>query len=145
MKNIRNIKKIKKWNGFILLVTLIFIFVTTLILMSSSNSVILDEKMQRDFYRNFQLFLSAEWSRAATESVLIGNSMTIPNNTFHVLTKTNLIQVDECGNQLIEMQTTATDNQSTVLLNSQDIFARVPNEKGCSAMPVHQTIWWKML
>lgn len=134
----------KKENGFILLVTLIFIFVITLIVMSGSEDIVLDEKMQNHFYRNFQLFLTAEWSVAEARSHFTGHPVAAPYSPFTVDTEPHLIQTDECGNQLVEMQTTASDAQSTVLLNSQDIFARVPIEKGCPVIPVHQTIWWQM-
>lgn len=127
-----------------MLVTLIFIFVITLMVMSGSDSIILDEKMQSHFYRDFQLFLTAEWDAVEAQSQFTGHPIAVPYSPFVADTQSHLIQTNQCGSQWVEMQTTASDSQSTVLLNSQDIFARVPIEKGCPVIPVHQTIWWQM-
>ncbi|OGT42540.1 MAG: hypothetical protein A3F13_05110 [Gammaproteobacteria bacterium RIFCSPHIGHO2_12_FULL_40_19] len=133
----------KKQAGFVLFITLIFIFVLTLIVISGSQTMILDTQMQNNSRHDFQVYVRAYVGMQFVAHRLEGDPITLPDSALSLNTTVKNVQTDQCGNQTVEIQSIAQDRFSKVILNSRDIFAKVPREKGCKEMPLHQRIWWQ--
>lgn len=132
-----------KTHGFILMMTLIFLFVLTLIAVSGNNDIILQNKMQSDAAIQGQVFAQAELGLQKKIFQLIGKSFSLPNSPIklHVLTKK--INVDACGNKTINISSVATYLFSTVNLNTLVRFAKVPRERYCKKVKAYQILWWR--
>lgn len=130
-------------SGFILLITLIFLFVLTLITISGSQDIILENKMQNAMQNNALVFARAELGMQQAVLAIEGDPIVLPDSPISLNVITKIISTDDCGNQTIDIQSTAKNLFSNVVLNSRNIFARVPKEKGCKKIPMHQTLWWK--
>lgn len=132
-------------NGAILIIVLIFLFVLTLILVSNSQDVIVNQKMQNAMRHDDAVFLRAEAGMRQVILSLQGESVDLPDSPISLQTSFKKIKVDRCGNQTGEIMSVAQDEREKVILNSRDIFARVPVAKHCQKMPVHRCLWWRIL
>lgn len=130
-------------NGFILFITLLFLFVLTLFAIAGSQDIILENKMQSNGQNHFAVFARAELGLEQAVLLLEGNPITLPDSSISLTVTTTAVATDDCGNQTIDIQSTAKNNVSTVVLNSRNIFAKVPRQKGCKKIPLHQIVWWK--
>jgi Tfp pilus assembly protein PilX len=130
-------------NGFVLFVVLIFLFVLTIISISGSQHLILENKMQHNLNDHAKVFSRAELGLQQAIFAIEGNTFSIPDSTILLKVKTKMISIDACGNQTINIKSIAKDAFSTVILNSLDIFGRVPRSKGCKKILLHRVIWWK--
>lgn len=133
----------KKQNGFVLFITLLFIFVLTLLVMSGSQIMVLNTKMQNNTRHDFQVYAMAQFGMQSVVCALEGNPIALPDSSISLNTTVKNIQVDDCDNQTVDIQSTAQDQFSKVVLISRDIFAKVPRKKGCVKIPIHQRIWWE--
>ena len=131
--------------GYILITTLIVLFVLTLLVVGSSESGIMNQKMQNGWGQYNQVVERAEWGLAQLVAGFQGRSFTLPDSSILLTTSYTVLNTDDCGNQTVDLQSTAKNAFSTVILNSRDIFARVPTRKGCNSIPEHQIIWWREL
>ena len=130
--------------GFVLLIVLIFIFVITLLAVTSSENVILENKMQINYQKKSEVEVRAEQGLEQMVLATQGQSITLPTDEITLNTSHKIISIDTCGNQTIAFESTAQNTFAKVVLNSLDIFAKVPHEKGCAVIPTHQIIGWKM-
>lgn len=133
----------KSQNGFVLFITLLFIFIITLIVMSAGQTMLLDTKMQNNAHHAFQVYARAYFGMQSVVHRLEGDPIVLPNSSISLDATVKNIQVDPCHNRIVEIQSIAHDQFLTVILNSRDIFAKVPREKGCQKIPIHQRIWWQ--
>lgn len=133
----------KKQNGFVLFIALLFIFVLTLIVVSDTQTMILDRKMLNNARHDFQVYTVAQWGIQSVVYALEGDPIVLPDSMIVLNTTVKNIQTDLCDNQTVEIQAIAEDQLSKIVLNSRDIFAKVPREKGCKEIPIHQRIWWQ--
>ena len=132
-----------KQHGFILFIVLLFLFVLTLIAVSGSQDIILENKMQNNMQNTSLVFARAELGLQQAVLAIEGDPISLPDSPISLNVTTKLISMDDCDNQTIDIYSTAKDTLSTVVLNSRNIFAKVPREKGCKKIPVHQTLWWE--
>ena len=132
-----------KQHGFILFIVLLFLFVLTLIAVSGSQDIILENKMQNNMQNTSLVFARAELGLQQAVLAIEGDPISLPDSPISLNVTTKLISTDDCDNQTIDIYSTAKDTLSTVVLNSRNIFAKVPREKGCKKIPVHQTLWWE--
>ena len=130
-------------NGSTLIITLIFLFVLTLLAVSDSQDVIVNNKMQSAMQQDFLVFARAESGMQQMVFALQGISFELPDSPITLHTTAKQIKIDRCGNQTITIQSIAQDNHDKVVLNSLDIFAKVPKRKKCKKIPAHQVVWWK--
>ncbi|MDP1573942.1 MAG: hypothetical protein Q8L78_03285 [Coxiellaceae bacterium] len=131
--------------GYVLITTLIVLFVLTLLVTGSSESHIVNQKMQNNWEQYNAVFHRAEWGLQQLVAGFGGGSISLPDSPITLTTSYTLLETDACGNKMLDLQSTAKNAFSTVILNSRDIFARVPALKGCSSIPRHQIIWWREL
>jgi Tfp pilus assembly protein PilX len=129
--------------GFVLFIVLLFLFVLTVLVVSGSQNIILNHKMQNNTYDHFEVFTEAEFGWQQAVLALQGQTITLPDSPILLTVTTKIVSTDPCGNQTIDIQSVAKDTLSKVILNSRDIFARVPREKGCQKIPAHHILWWK--
>ena len=130
-------------NGFVLFITLIFLFVLTLIAISGSQDIILENKMQNAMQNNALVFSRAELGMQQAVLAIEGDPIVLPDSPISLNVLTKIISTDDCGNQTIDIQSTAKNLFSRVVLNSRNIFARVPKENGCEKISMYQILWWK--
>ncbi|MCX7124757.1 MAG: pilus assembly PilX N-terminal domain-containing protein [Gammaproteobacteria bacterium] len=128
--------------GFVLMITLLFIFVLTLLAISGSQDIILENKMQNNMQQELAVFAYAELGMQQQVLQLQGESMTLPNSSISLKTTSKIIDTDSCDNQTIDIQSIAQNSISTVVLNSRAIFAKVPRDKGCKKIPAYRVVWW---
>ena len=133
----------KKQNGFVLFIALLFIFIVTLIVMSDTQTMILDKKILNSVHHEFQVYTVAQWGIQSAVHALEGDPIVLPDSSIVLNTTVKNIKTDLCDNQTVEIQVIAQDQFSKVVLNSRDIFAKVPREKGCQKIPIHQRIGWQ--
>lgn len=133
----------KNCAGFILFIVLLFLFVLTLLVVSGSQDIILDNKMQNNMHNNNLVFARAEFGMQQAISSIEGDSITIPDSSITLNIITKIVSIDDCGNQTIDIQSTAKNTFSTVVLNSRTIFAKVPRQKSCKKIPGFQRLWWR--
>ena len=131
-----------KNKGSVLILTLLFLFIFTLIMVSDSQDVIINNKMQSAMQHDFAVFERAESGMRQMVLVLQGLSITLPNSTISLKTTAKLIKTDKCGNQTLIIQSIAHDQYDQVILNSRDIFAKVPKHRKCKKILEHQVLWW---
>lgn len=129
--------------GFVLFIVLIFLFVLTFITISSSQDIILENKMQNNMENSFAVFSRAELGMQQAVLAQEGDSIVLPDSPISLNVTTKLIAKDACDNKIIDIQSIAKNNVSTVVLNSRNIFAKVPRQTGCKKITKHQTLWWK--
>ena len=130
-------------NGFVLFITLIFLFVLTLIAISGSQDIILENKMQNAMQNNALVFSRAELGMQQAVLAIEGDPIVLPDSPISLNVLTKIISTDDCGNQTIDIQSTAKNLFSRVVLNSRNIFAKVPRQKGCKKIAKHQILWWR--
>lgn len=128
--------------GFVLMITLLFIFVLTLLAISGSQDIILENKMQNNMQQELAVFAYAELGMQQQVLQLQGESMTLPNSSISLKTTSKIIDADSCNNQTIDIQSIAQNSISTVVLNNRTIFAKVPRDKGCKKIPAYRVVWW---
>lgn len=132
-------------NGAILIIVLIFLFVLTVMMVSNSQDVIANQKMQNAMQHDDAVFLRAEAGMQQTILSVQGESVDLPDSPISLQTSFKKIKVDRCGNQTGKIMSIAQDEREKVILNSRDIFARVPVAKHCRKIPAHQCVWWRIL
>ncbi|HLB56644.1 MAG TPA: hypothetical protein VJK30_04890 [Coxiellaceae bacterium] len=131
--------------GFILFIVLIFLFVLTLTTISSSQDIILENKMQNNMENSFSVFARAELGMQQAVLAQENDPIVLPDSPISLNVTSTVIAKDSCDNKIIDMQSTAKNNVSTVVLNSRNIFAKVPRQKGCKKISKHQILWWREL
>ena len=136
-------EKHSREQGYILLLTLIFLSVLLLLVMNASDNSILNRKMQTNSDHASSVFNRAQLGLMQMIMDHAGESISLPDASITLTTSETLVQTDACGNQTVDLQATADDGISTVVLNTRDIFAKVPREKNCAKIPWHQIIWWR--
>lgn len=134
----------KNKNGAVLIIVLIFLFVLTMMMVSNSQDVIVNQKTQNAMQHDSAVFLRAEAGIQQAILSLQGESVDLADSPISVETSMKKIKVDRCGNQTVEIMSVAHDNQEKVILNSRDIFARVPVAKHCQKIPAHRCLWWRI-
>jgi Tfp pilus assembly protein PilX len=135
---------LKNSNGAVLISVLVFLFVLTLMMVSNSQDVIINQKMQNAMRHDFAVFLRAEAGMQQAILSLQGESVDLPDSPIVLRTTVQKIKIDRCGNQIVEILSIAQDDHDKVMLNSRDIFARVPVAKHCQKIPVHRCLWWRI-
>jgi len=131
-------------NGFILFIVLLFLFVLTLLAVSGGEDIILDNKMQHNMQNDFSVFTRAQFGLQQEILALQGKSMSLPDSPISLNVTEKTMATDKCGNQTIDIQSTARNSFSTVILNSRTIFAKVPRVKKCKKIPKFQIVWWQV-
>ncbi len=132
----------KNKNGAVLIIVLVFLFVLTVMMVSNSQDVIVNQKMQTAMQHDVAVFLQAEAGMQQTILSMEGETVDLPDSPISLRTSVKKIKVDRCGNQTVEIKSIAQDNHEKVILNSRDIFARVPVAKHCHTIPMHQCLWF---
>lgn len=131
-------------NGSVLVLVLIFVFVLTAIVVSDCQNLIVNQKMQHVIQHDFIVFLRAEAGMQQTIFALQGKSVQLADSKITLKTQVKTITIDQCGNQTVEIESIAEDDFDKVVLNSRDIFARVPIKKHCPTIPLHRCLWWRV-
>ncbi len=131
-------------NGAVLIIVLVFLFVLTVMMVSNSQDVIANQKMQNAMQHDDAVFLRAEAGMQQVILSLQGESVDLPDSPIALQTSVKKIKADRCGNQTMEITSIAHDDRDKVILNSRDIFARVPVVKHCQKIPMHRCLWWKI-
>lgn len=129
-------------SGFVLFIILLFLFVLTLLVVSGSQNMILENKMQDNMKEHALVLARSEWGLQQVVFAYEDDPISLPDSPIQLKVRTKIILTDGCGNQTIDIRSTAHDHSSTVILNSRDIFAREPKLSGCKKIPAHQVIWW---
>ena len=129
-------------NGFVLFIVLLFLFVLTLLSVSGSQKMILENKMQNNMCEHAQVFARAELGMQQAVLAIEGDSISLPDSRIHLSVHTKIISTDHCGNQTIDIQSMANDYLSKVILNSRNIFASIPKQRRCKKIPKHRVVWW---
>lgn len=129
--------------GMILVMVLIFLFVLTFISVNDSDDVIINHKMQSAMQNNFLVFMRAQSGMKQMVLAMEGITMTLPDSSIQLKTNATVVKTDHCGNQTIAITSIAKNSFSKVVLNSIDIFAKVPKKRKCKKIPAHQVLWWK--
>ena len=132
-------------NGAVLIIVLVLLFVLTVMMVSNSQDVIANQKMQNAMQHDFAVFLRAKAGMQQAILLLQGESVDLPDSSIALQTSVKKIKTDRCGNQTVEIISVAQDDRDKVILNSRDIFAKVPHEKHCHNVPLHRCLWWKIL
>ncbi|MCX7120910.1 MAG: hypothetical protein NTZ67_03945 [Gammaproteobacteria bacterium] len=135
---------LKSDNGFVLMITLLFIFVMTVILIAGTQDIILENKMQNSTQESAQLFSRAELGVQQKILALEGVSISLPDSAIALQVKAKIIDTDDCDNQTIDIRSVAKNSFSHVVLNSRGIFAKVPREKHCKNRPAYHVLWWNV-
>ena len=130
-------------NGAVLIIVLVFLFVLTVMMVSNAQDVIANQKMQNAMQHDYVVFLRAEAGMQQTILSLQGESVDLPDSLIALQTRIKKIKVDRCGNQTVEILSIAQDDRDKVILNSRDIFARVPVAKHCHKIPIYQCLWFR--
>jgi len=133
---------LKYHNGFVLMITLIFIFVMTILIIAGSQDIILENKMQNNSQQFLLVFDRAEWGMEQKILALQGHAMTLPDSSVSLRVNAKTIETDDCDNKMIDIQSNAKNSFSRVVLNSRGIFAKVPREKNCKKVPAYRMLWW---
>ncbi|EKD77347.1 MAG: hypothetical protein ACD_42C00367G0001 [uncultured bacterium] len=124
------------------MITLIFLFIMTLLCVMDSDEVIINTKMQAAMQRDFMVFSRAQMGIEQIRLAMQGEKMILPDSPILLKTTIQLIKTDRCGNQTVNIESEAHDQFETVVLNSRDIFATVPIQKKCRKISPHQVLWW---
>ena len=132
----------KSIRGYIIITTLIFLFVITLLVVSAADNIILNNKMQSNMQQYTAVFARAELGLQQTVLAFEGESINLPNSPITLQTSRSIVKIDACGNQTVDFQSIAHNAFSTVVLKCQDIFAKVPTAKNCEKIPPYQVVWW---
>lgn len=133
----------KNNHGMILVIVLIFLFVLTVMCVGDSGDVIINHKTQAAMQNNFLVFMRAQSGMKQMVLALQGISIDLPESKIKLKTNAMVIKTDHCGNQTIKITSTAYNSFSKVVLNSLDIFAKVPKKRKCKKILAHQVLWWK--
>lgn len=128
--------------GFILFTVLLFLFVMTLLVLNATDDLILADKMEFSTKNNLTVFSHAEMGLEQVRLKLMGKEMILSPSNITLDTSAKILHIDACGNQTVAIQSIATNRFSKTVLNSIDIFARVPFTKNCKILPNHQCILW---
>src|SRR3990167_7288857 len=110
-------------SGFVLFIVLLFLFVLTLIAVSGSQDIILENKMQNNMQNTSLVFARAELGLQQAVLAIEGDPISLPDSPISLNVTTKIINTDDCDNQTIDIYSTAKDTLSTVVLNSRNIFA----------------------
>lgn len=137
------LRRVYKQTGFVLMVTLIFIFVMTFIIITGSENMILQYKMQSNMLNEMRVFAYAEFGLQKMIFTLQHKSLFLPSSSISLITSKKIISIDSCGNKTIDLHAVASNALSTVILNSRAIFAKVPPEVHCKILPAYRCVWWK--
>lgn len=129
-------------NGAVLIIVLVFLFVLTVMMVSNSQDVIANQKMQNAMQHDDAIFLRAEAGMQQVILSLQGESVDLPDSPIALQTSVKKIKTDRCENQTVEITSIAQDDRDKVILNSRDIFAKVPVAKHCHKIPIYQCLWF---
>lgn len=130
-----------KTRGFVLIIVLFFLFVMTYVALSGAETIILSNKMQASTQQESALFYRALAGLKQMISVEEGVPVTLPYSSIDLKTSQKMLSQDHCGNQTVTMQSIAQRGNDSVILNSEDIFAKVPMIAGCPPLLRHRRLW----
>ena len=131
--------------GSVLVLVLIFLFVLTAIIVSDSQNLIINQKMQHAIKNDFLVLLRAEAGMQQAIFQSEGRSVHLTDSPIALKMQSKTITVDQCGDKTVEISAIAQDDFDKVVLNSRDIFARVPRGKNCPKIPLHRCVWWRVV
>lgn len=123
-------------NGFALPITLIFLFVMTLIVIAQTELSVSETKTQLRMQYHDVIFYRAEAGLIQAEENLLGISVTLPDSPISLKTTIQQQDADFFEKKLIDIDSVAFWNGQRVELRSRDIFVRVPK-------PAYQRLFWQ--
>ena len=133
----------KSQNGYMILLTLIFIFVMTLITISQINRVALVVKSVAALKTHELLYHYAEIGVMEVEQKMVGEYTVLPQSNIDVNMLVLNQMYDACGNKIVTIKSIVNGYHQKLILQVRDIFARVPIAKGCKQLPRIQRVWWR--
>lgn len=134
----------EKNSGSTLIITLIFLFILTVMVASDTADLIINTKMQSAMQQYFLIFARAEAGVQEMVSAIMGTPIDLPDSPISLNATAKIIKTDHCGNQTVLIQSIAQSREKKIILNSLHIFARVPKLKKCKKIVAHQVIWWEI-
>lgn len=142
-----NIQAGYKSSGFILVTTLIFLSILTMLVLSASENDILETKMNHHDWNELIAETAAESQLAADEMLLLGYQYVPPDLGVEITNKTSLQNIDICGRSNYLIEVTAHYQQSISHLQSlyqvQPDTQSIPN---CIDNRVSgYRVWWQWL
>ena len=133
-----------KAGGSILIITLIFVFVLTLLVVSGNQNSIIENKMQNNSSQLSSVFARADLGMQQAILQLENKSILLPDSPISLTVNKKIIDVDACDNQTLAFQSIAQRFNLRVVLNSVVIFAKVPHKTHCRKIPLVRVIGWKI-
>lgn len=127
--------------GFVLPVVLLIIFVASLVVIHETDSVILSIKSNVAMSSYQRLYFSAQSALFQAERFYMGQRVKLLSK--NVTLKIMQQHTDDCDNNHLVIRAVAQSARRRIILQSRDIFARVPVEKNCKRMPRFQRLWWQ--
>ena len=127
--------------GFVLPVVLLIIFITSLVVIHETESVILSIKSNAAMSSYQRLYFSAQSALFKAEQFYTGQRDKLVSK--NVILRIMRQHIDDCGNNQLVIRAVAQSGRRRIILQSRDIFARVPVEKNCKRMPRFQRLWWQ--
>jgi len=134
----------EKQQGAVLVTTLIFLFILTLLVMRSAAFLILQYKMQEAMELQSRVVERAEAGIIQIEQHWQNDDFTLSDSPITLTTSTQLESIDACGNRIFLIQSIARYQNQQVILNVRDRFAKVPRQKDCQPIPSCQRLVWQV-
>lgn len=132
-----------KQSGYVLMITLIFVLVLSLLVVAMTEATITAIKSETGMQQYQQLFYRAESGVLQMEQRLLGRYISLPSSSIALQTDVEHVDIDSCGNKIVDIVAMATWRSERFVLRSREIFARVPLAKKCRKIPLQKRLWWE--
>ena len=137
------IKKAISSAGFIMIMTLIFMFVFSLVILTQIDQVTGEMQQEKAQIIYNKMRNRTEMGVKNYEHKMMGEAVDPVQSSLPLILNVQNKVIDACGNLTLDIVALTHWHDQQFKLRSHDIFARVPVQKNCKKMRPLKRLWWK--
>ncbi len=126
----------------VLIVTLLFVFVLTGLVLTSIESAVIENKLASNYKTESIVFQAAESGLKAGEAAIRGESIRLPSSQATISYQEKLLSIDPCAQKRYQVDSTARYDAITVRLFSVYDWLGQTNKPSCKSEVGGKRFFW---
>lgn len=135
--------KITSQGGLVLVTTLLFVFIITLLVLSIAENNILENRVRTFFQNKMVALQAAESGLFAIQRQLTGQPIVLPNGEAKLYSHTEQVAEDSCQRKIFLVTVTAIYHRVEVTLESAYLLSRTLSLPNCKTENNIIRLWWR--
>src|SRR3990167_6829577 len=128
--------------GMVLVITLLFLYSLTLIILNSVEVDLLESKIQFNFYQDSMVFQAAEAGLVVAEAKIRGDPLELPNSKVNIQYVSKTLAVDRCHKKRYHIDSVATYQGVRVNLSSEYEWLGKTSDSACQQELGGGRVYW---